>query len=48
MLIEPRRGVPAAVLEEKLRYVHSSTFNVFNGSTEVRHQVEQYLRGCGV
>lgn len=44
MIVEPRRGVPASLLEEKLRYVHNSTFNVFNGSTEARHQIDQYLR----
>jgi hypothetical protein len=44
MIVEPRRGVPASLLDEKLRYVHNSTFNVFNGNSDVQAVTEQYLR----
>lgn len=47
VMIEPRRGVDAALLYEKLRESHTSSFNVFNGATEVRQQVDQYLRWVG-
>ncbi|SHG13442.1 PIN domain-containing protein [Jatrophihabitans endophyticus] len=43
MMVEPRRGVPASLLEEKLRYVHNSAQNAFNGNSDVHAQVEQYL-----
>lgn len=43
-MVEPRRGVPASLLEEKLRHVHNSTSNVFNGNSDVHATIEQYLR----
>lgn len=46
-MIEPRRGVDAALLYEKLCEAQRTSFNVFVGDSDARKVVPQYLRWVG-